>query len=340
MQHFETNNILSKRQHAFRKYHSCETQLINVIDDWAKSLDDKKQIDIFILDFEKAFDTVPHELLKSKLFKYGVSNQVLNWIHAFLTDRKQTVIVNGTKSDVAAVKSGVPQGTVLGPILFLAHINDIAECVTSDIRLFADDCVCYREIKNQDDCLLLQRDIDNLGKWAKTWGMRFQPVKCNIMRLVRKRNVIVFNYTLDGTNLELLSSIKYLGITITNDLNWNKHIQDICNKACKTLGLLRRNLHFCTQDVKLVAYKALVRPVLEYASTAWDPHQSILEDKLEKVQKQAARFISSNYIYEPGIMTKLLHDLNLPPLSERRRQKRLILFFKGLNNLANCYGFV
>ena len=332
MQFFEGNNILSDRQHAFRQKRSCETQLNTVIHDWAGMLDKKNQVDIFILDFEKAFDTVPHELLKSKLHMYGVSKQALNWISDFLNNRKQTVVVNGSKSQNAEVVSGVPQGTVLGPILFLVHINDIAKCVNSEIRLFADDCVCYRNISSIDDCNKLQSDIDNLGKWARSWGMRFQPAKCNMMTLSKKRKNINFDYSLEGTTLEILDKIKYLGVTISNDLNWAKHVNNVSVRANRTLGLLKRNLKQCSQEVKLLAYKCLVRPALEYASTVWDPHQIYLQNKLERVQRRAARFVTNNYHnYEVGSMTKILEDLKLTPLRSRRKQNKVILLFKGLH---------
>ena len=177
------------------------------------------------MDFENAFDTPPHELLKRKLFSYGIGGTTLNWINAFLCFRQQRVVVNGIKSDWAPVVSGVPQGTVLGPLLFSLYINDISADIEPEIILFADDCVCYREIKNEDDTLKLQRDIDCLGNWARKWGMRFQPVKCNMMQLTNKRSSkIQANYTLDGTVLENIEGIKYLGATITNDLKWNTHI--------------------------------------------------------------------------------------------------------------------
>ena len=147
--------------------------------------------------------------------------------------------------------------------------------------LFADDCVCYREIRTVEDTLKLQKDIDLLGSWARKWGMRFQPVKCNMMQLTNKRtNKIEASYTLEGTVLENVDSIKYLGVTITNDLKCN----NICTKANRTLGFLRRNLFSCPQDVKEAAYKGLVRPVLEYGSSVWDPHTKCLQEELEKVQ--------------------------------------------------------
>ena len=265
MAHLDEYKLLSDRQHAFRKEHSCETQLTTVINDSAKILDNRGHIDTFILDFEKAFDTSPHELLKSKLFSYGIVGKTLKWIDSFLCFRQQRVVVNGMKSDWAPVLSGVPQGTVLGPLLFSLYINDISSDIESEIRLFADDCVCYREIKDEEDTMKLQSDIDRLGSWARKWGMRFQPVKCNMMQLTRKRiKKIQTSYTLERTDL---------GVTITSNLRWNTHISNVCTKANRTLGFLRRNLYSCQQEVKEAAYKKLVRPVLDYGSSVWDPTQ-------------------------------------------------------------------
>ena len=168
-----------------------------MINDWAKILDNKGQVDTFIMDFKKAFDTPPHKLLKSKRFSYGIGGKTLKGINAFLCYRQQRVVVNGVKSDWAPVVSGVPQGTVLCPLLFSLHINDITADIESEIRLFSDDCVCYREIKDKEDTLKLQRDIDRLGNWGRKWGIRFQPVKCNMMQLTRKHsNKIQAPYTL------------------------------------------------------------------------------------------------------------------------------------------------
>ena len=149
--------------------------------------------------------------------------------------QQQQAVVNGVKSDWAPVVSGVPQGTVLGPLLFSLHINAITADIVSQIRLFADDCVYYRE-QDKEDTLKLQRDIDRLGNWARKWGMRFQPVKCNMMQLTRKHlNKIQASYTLEGAVLENVDNIKYLGVTITNDLKWNMHISNICTKPIEHL---------------------------------------------------------------------------------------------------------
>ena len=149
------------RQNAFRKSDYCKTQLATLIGEWAKILDNQGQVDTFIFDFEKAFCTPSHELLKSKLFSYGIGGKTIKWIDVFLCYSQQRVVVNGVKSDWALVVSGVPQGTILVPLLFSLHINDITSDIESEIRLFADDCVCYREINNVDDTMKLQKDIDH-----------------------------------------------------------------------------------------------------------------------------------------------------------------------------------
>ena len=209
MAHLDEYKLLSDRQHAFKKVRNCETQLTTVINDWAKILDNRGQVDTFILNFEKAFDTPLHELLKSKLFSYGICGKTLKWIDSFLCFRQQ--LVNGVKSGWAPVSSGVPQGTVLDPLLFSLYINDISSDIESEIRLLADACVCYHEIKDEEDTMKLQSDIDRLSSWARKWGMRFQPVKCNMMQLTRKRiKKIHASYTLEGTDLENVESINTL----------------------------------------------------------------------------------------------------------------------------------
>ena len=161
--------------------------------------------------------------------------------------------------------------------------------------------------------------------------MRFLPVKCNIMQITRKRT-----YNLEGTVLDNVENIKYLGITITNDLKWNTHVSNICTKANRILGFPRRNLSACPQDVKDSAYKGLVRPVLEYGSSVWDPSSILLQEELEKVQKRAARFVTGNYIFETGSMTGILEQLKWESLEKkRRRDSRIIMLYKALKGAAS-----
>ena len=156
----------------------------------------------------------------------------------------------------------------------------------------------------------LQRDIDRLGSWARKLGTRFQPVKCNMMQLTRKRiKKILASYTIEGTDLENVKSIKYLGITIASDMRWHTHVSNVCTKANRTIGFRRRNLYSCPQEVEEAAYKGLLRPVLDYGSSVWDPPGVVLQEELESVQKCAARFVTGNYNYETGSMTSMLGQL-------------------------------
>ena len=186
-------DIITSKQHGFRKGMSCETQLVEAIHDWTTILNKGQgQVDVILLDFSKAFDTVPHQRLLQKLNKYGIRNHTLNWISSFLTNRTHQVVVNGSTSNVESV-SGVPQGTVLGPLLFLIYINDIEQNLTSKIRLFADDSAIYRNINSPNDAKSLQNDIFRLQEWAAKWQIKFNIKKCKILRITRRtKNAIKF----------------------------------------------------------------------------------------------------------------------------------------------------
>ena len=268
-------------------------------------MDNRRQVDTFILDFEKAFDTPPHELQKSKLFSYGIGGKPLKWIDSFLCFRQQRGVVNEVKSDWAPLLSGVPQGTVHGPLLFSLYINDISSDTESVIRLFADDCACYRKIKDEKDTMKLQRGIDRLGSWARKWGMKLQPVKCNMMQLTRKRiKTIYASYTLGGNNFENVENIKYLGVTITSDLRWNTHVRNVCTEANRTLGFLRRNLYS-----KRGSLYRISAPSPGLWQFGLGPQGVVLLEELDSVQNLAARFVTVNYNYETGSMTGIIGQL-------------------------------
>ena len=266
MEHLEKHSILTPAQHGFRTKRSCETQLIATIHELANGLSDGQQIDAILLDFAKAFDKVPHKRLLHKLQYYGVSDYTLKWVESFLNSRKQHVLVEGTMSDEAEVVSGVPQGTVMGPLLFLVFINDLPESVNSSVKLFADDCLLYRPIRSTSDSTKLQDDLDKLEKWENDWKMAFHPQKCTTIHISKKRKPTICDYHLHGHTLESVPGGKYLGLYISKDLSWREHINQTTAKASRSVGFLRRNLRSCPQEVKSQAYTTLVRPVLEYAS--------------------------------------------------------------------------
>lgn len=334
MSHLENHQILTNLNHGFRSGFSTETQLLTTTNDLLKSFDQGKQIDMAILDFSKAFDTVPHDRLLHKLANYGITDPLLSWLRCFLTERSMQVVVEGSTSQSTTVDSGVPQGTVLGPLLFLCHINDLPETVQSQVRLFADDCLIYREIHNFDDHYTLQADMKNLEEWAEKWGMRFNATKCYIMSISHSPPSH-FMYTLNNTILQKVSTNPYLGIQFSDNLKWSHHINGITKKANSTLGFLRRNLPHCPTACKRNAYLALVRPLLEYGAIIWDPYQKQDIEKMERTQRTAARFIARDFrSATPGFVTGLLTKYNLPTLQERREQLRLVFFYKVVEGLV------
>jgi hypothetical protein len=171
IKHMKENGLFSDEQHGFLGGRSCITQLLETLEEWTKILDEGGCLDAVYMDFMKAFDSVPHKRLLSKLGSYVIQGDIFNWIRAFLEDRSQRVVINGSKSPWSEVTSGIPQGSVLGPILFVIYINDLPETVSCGIKLFADDTKVYRPIKNTHDCEALQSDIDNLEQWSEKWQM-------------------------------------------------------------------------------------------------------------------------------------------------------------------------
>ena len=235
------------------------------------ALDNKTQIDAILLDFAKAFDKVPHKRLLSKLTSYGITGNKHNWVTSFLSNRKQRVSVNGALSDITDVTSGVPQGSVLGPILFLLYINDINENVQSSIRLFADDSIIYRKINANIDHQILQTDLIQLEKWSDKWQMQFNISKCVHLPNTNKTKPSSHQYSLFGHPLYKVASHSYLGVKLYSKLSWAKHITEITSKSSKVLGMVKRTLGPCKPEVKDTAYNMLVRPKLEYASPIFEP---------------------------------------------------------------------
>ena len=221
----------------------------------------------------------------------------------------------------------MPQGSVLGPSLFLFYINDIPVGLHSTIRLFADDTIAYLAIKTNSDCICLQKDLDKLGLWEQKWKMAFHPDKCNVLSITRNKTPIKHTYTLHGHELEHVDEAKYLGVTIQSDLKWESHVNNICNKANKTLGFLRRNLTISSTSVKEQAYKSLVRPSLEYACSVWDPYLNEDINKIEKVQRRAARYVTNKYRNTSSV-SNMIDNLNWRSLVDRRTDSRLTMLYK------------
>ena len=315
---------------AFDKKRSCESQILTTLKDFSNFLNSSAQTDAVLLDFSKAFDKVDHKLLLSKINNAGIHGPLLNWMTSFLTNRLQYVVVEGSISNPSNVLSGVPQGTVLGPLFFLIYINDICDNLTPGtfIRLFADDSLLYRVIKTDEDIRILQKDLDTLQEWEKKNKMEFHADKCQVLRISNKLKPIEGTYNIHGTPLKLFTSVKYLGITLDSNLNWSEQCNNVFNKASFMMSFLERNLSRCPPKVKEQCYNSLVRPILDYGCTAWDPFRENQINKLELINKRAARFVTGNYTREHGNTEKNMKTLGWPTLKVRRSRLKLAMFFK------------
>ena len=303
-------------------------------DNNSTSLNQKHQTDITILDFSKAFDGVP---LKAKLDHYGVRGNNLKWISSFLDGRTRKVMVDRSMSNECPVLSGVPQGSVLGLMLFLLYINDITHQLSSRVRLFSDDCLIYREIKSPDDHCILQQDLDKLIEWRHQWQMSFNTAKCYVMRisLATKKNLWQ-ECLMEGNSLELKDDHPYLGVQLSSTLSWECHINLVTAKATRAQGFIRSNLVACDRSAKEKAYFSLVRPLTEYCCVGLSPRQHKLKNKLEKVQCSAACFVANrpHRRRDPDSVTEILNELGLITLVDRRTRAQLTSVYQMTNNLV------
>lgn len=327
MSHLSDNDLLFCNQHGFRKHKSCETQLFELVNGVHEAIHSRVQTDAVFIDFSKAFDRVPHQRLLKKLGSLNLYPMYTNWILNFLSHRTQSVTINKETSNTINVISGVPQGSVLGPLLFLVYINDLPTNITSKIRLFADDCVIYRQIRNSDDASQLQRDLDSITAWCTDWQMCVNVSKSKVMTFSTKKSNITFDYTLANRNLERVTKYKYLGVILTEKLDWKEHIDFIVGRANQSLGFLKRHLYLAPPEVRILAYTSFVRSKVEYASVIWNPWQINLTQKLESVQNKAARFIYKDYSHSSSV-TALKSRAGLQSLSSRRKQARLLFLHK------------
>ena len=327
MKHLSQYGVLSDYQHGFRAKRSTATQLIYTIHDIASAIQSNKSIHAAILDFSKAFDKVSDRCLLEKLDYYGIHGSLLVWFGSFLTQRRHSVVYKGTSSATAEVTSGVPQGTVLGPLLFLLYTNDLPDGLKSQVRLFADDALVYATICCNENTAVLQDDLYRLEIWQQKWQMEFNPTKCKIMCFSTKRNPPKREYVFCGQILEQVESHPYLGVVLDQKMRWSPHIRSVTSKANSVLGLIKRNLWNCPSSVKEAAYATLVKPKLQYASTAWDPYYKKDQASLERVQRKAARFCTGQYDRTASV-TNMLQHLQWNSLETLRRNVRLTTMYK------------
>jgi len=325
--HLTVNSLINKSQHGFSKNKSCVTNLLEFLETITNEIDTGACMDVIYLDFSKAFDKVPKLRLLEKCRAHNIGGKLLSWLEMWLTGRRQRVVLNGEYSDWQPVHSGVPQGSVLGPLAFLIFINDLdlGATLIKIIKKFADDTKLGHTVMNEDDQKVLQDCLNNLFEWAETWGMSFNIDKCKVLHLGRENKR--FSYTMNNKKLITPGFERDIGVMITEDLKPSKQCKKAAKAANFVLRQITRAFHFRDRNIFLRLYKQYVRCHLEFSTPAWSPWLEKDKETLEKVQKRAVRQISglSGKNYE-----EKLKELGLMSLEQRRHRYDMLQTFKIL----------
>ena len=287
--------IITPHQHGFLRNRSCVTQLLSVLHSIGQKLDTNEQTDIAYLDLAKAFDSVDHSILLQKLKCYGVTGRLLNWFADYLNNRRQRVVMDGATSQWTPATSGVPQGSILGPMLFVIFINDAPDVINNKAipPLFADDTKLYKNITSVNDCNQLQETLTHLDTWSQDNNITFNGSKCKVLSVTRKKAPISFPYHLGSTELSRVDDEKDLGVIFSSKLQWNLHINEMVSKANRQLGVLKRTCYSLTDiNIRRTLYLSLVKSKLSYATQVWSPtHNRQLSERIERVQRRATKWI-------------------------------------------------
>ncbi len=326
---------ISPYQSGFMPGKSCITQLIDVLERIGRELDRGKQIDVLYLDMSKAFDKVSHATLLHRLRQFGFGGNILKWFRSYLTNRHQRTTILGATSKSLPVTSGVPQESILGPLLFLLYEDHLSNAVrVSNIATFADDTKIFRTISSNSDAVALQTDLTNFEESSKNVNLILNASKCKVLRVTRKHNKIIYPYKLHETILTSTECERDLGVLTSSDLTWSKHIDHQCSKANKILGYVRRStLDIKNTTVLRTLYLSLVRTQLCYGSQIWAPQTITAIQQAERLQRRATKFVLDlpfrcNTTYEERLL-----QLDLIPLSYWHEYLDMIFFFKLIHGI-------
>ena len=336
-------HLIKDNQHGFSVEKSCLTQLLPLIDKFSVAMNNKSRIDTIYFDFAKAFDSVNHDLVLSKLKnKFGINGLLLQFLRDYLCNRFQQVVINGTLSGPLPVSSGVPQGSILGPLLFVLFIDDICDQISegTHLELYADDTKIWREILCDNDQIILQEDVNKLFDWSVKNLMTFHPDKCKVMAITNKcldypLPFYEFYYHLDDKLLNYVDCEKDLGVFTDHKLSWTKHCERVVQKATKQFNLLRRTCYFINNNKqRRVLYLTLVRSMFEHCCQIWSPQNPTSLAMFDKLQKRAIKWIlkEQQESYSHPVFLSKQKELDILPMEYKFLFSDLVLFFKIINN--------
>ena len=333
------HGLISSSQHGFRPNHSTASNLLESVSDLYLNLDKRSPTDVIYFDFSKAFDSVSHPKLLTKLRAYGLTGPLLGWLTSFLTDRHQYIAFDGATSDLFPVTSGVPQGSVLGPSLFLIFINDICDIqLALDVifKLFADDLKVYALCDSHCNSRALIDTLSLIEEWSAKWQLPLAIDKCSSVHFGKRPTIpttpVNHNYLLFSAPLASSSTIKDLGVLFDNQLKFDAHIASVVHKALTRSKLILRCFYSRNRSLLVKAYITYVRPLLEYCSVVWAPHFNYLSDKVESVQRFYTKRIPGlrNLSYQQRLLI-----LELRPLHFRRIVYDLSVCYKIVHGLLD-----
>lgn len=328
---------ISKFQHGFLNDKSTVTNLCIFSEHASDAIKNKMQLDVIYTDCEKAFDKVDHQILLDMLVNYGFSKKSFKFMRSYLTQRPQTVKIGKFRSDIFYATSGVPQGSNLGPLLFILFINSLPDSISKSTGLlFADDFKIFKVICTDEDSADLQADFNSVVDWFAQHRMKLNVEKCAVMTYTRKQNFIDQQYYINGKKVKRISQVKDLGVCFQTNLKFNDHFEYIIAKAYKSLGFLMRNAKDFKISTAVTLYNAIVRPHLEYASCIWSPTALSNIDLIEKVQKRFLRYLylRKHNIYPFMVSYKTLLSLfGMERLSDRRDKQDILFVYFVVNGL-------
>ena len=343
--YLDTNKHLFPKQSGFRRLYSVVTSLLSCTNDWYKNMDTGKYTALVFIDLKKAFDTVDHDILLKKMQKYGVSGNGLTWFKSYLQDRRQLCKVNGVSSRIEEIHCGVPQGSCLGPLLFIVYINDLPFCLEGcQVTMYADDTSISFAAKSVNDLnMTLNRELDSLRKWLQGNKLSLNVLKTQAMVIGSRPNLKKIStklveppsFSIGGSDVELVGNVKYLGVQIDRHLAWDEHVHFLRSKVSRAIGFLKYAKKLLPQDTLCKMYRGIVEPHLRYCCSVWGACEGTRLQVLQKLQNRAARIVT-NSSYDSSA-SALIKTLNWPTVADMIKVETACMVYKSINDLAQDY---